>query len=97
MGLQGMVKLEVTTDGHRVTAVKVISGHPVLTQAAIQNVETWQFDDPAPISFPVTYFFINQSDSKKDSSSADAPSKCAAKMELPDKVTVTTRAAFPRR
>ena len=97
MGLQGMVKLEVTTDGHRVTAVKVISGHPVLTQAAIQNVESWQFDDPTPISFPVTYFFINQSDSKKDSSSADAPSKCAAKMELPDKVTVTTRAAFPRR
>jgi len=95
LGLQGMVQLQVTTDGHRVAGVKVTSGHPVLAQAAMQNVETWQFADHAPTTFPVTYFFNNLNDSKKRNS--DAGSKCpAAKMELPDKVTVTTRAPFPR-
>lgn len=97
MGLQGMVKLEVTTDGHRVTSVKVTSGHPVLSQAASQNVETWQFADHSPTTFPVTYFFVNQSGAKKGSITSDAGSKCSAKMELPDTVTVTTRAPFPLR
>jgi len=95
MGLQGMVELQVTTDGHRVTNIKLISGHPVLAQAAEENVNTWQFADHAPTTFPVTYFFIHQSDSEKESATPEGGSKCSAKMDLPNTVTVTTRAPFP--
>jgi hypothetical protein len=97
MGLQGAVMMEVTTDGHRVTNVKVTSGHPVLVQAAEKNVQTWEFADSPPTTFSVTYFFINLNDSKKEPASSGATTKCSAKMELPNKVTVTTRAPVPNR
>lgn len=48
MHLQGKVKVEVivSADG-RVTSTKVIGGHPVLAQAAVEAVKKWRFE-PAP-------------------------------------------------
>jgi len=88
--LQGMVKLQVTTDGHRASDVKLTSGHPVLAEAAEKNVRTWIFADHTPTAFLVTYFYLNEGKFKRD-----AATKCDAKMELPTKVTVSTRFAFP--
>lgn len=42
--LMGVVRLRVTLDGQgEVSAVKIISGHPVLARAAVDNVERWAF------------------------------------------------------
>jgi hypothetical protein len=46
--ISGMVKMQVTTDGHQVTDVKLTSGHPILAPDAIKNVRTWKFADHAP-------------------------------------------------
>jgi hypothetical protein len=85
MRLQGMAKLEVTTDGHQVVQVKPLPGHPVLVEAASKNVRTWKFADHTPMTFTVSYFYVNEGNYKRDPAT-----KCAAKMELPSKVTVST-------
>jgi len=88
MRLQGMVILNVTTDGHQVTDVKLKSGHPWLVPDAIKNVRTWKFVDHSPTSFSVTYFYVNQGRLKHAKGS-----KCGALME-PGKVTVSTTFMF---
>ena len=89
--MQGVVNMRVTTDGHQVTGVKVLSaGHPLLAEAAEKNVKTWQFSDHAPTSFTVAYYYIADGYYKRD-----PVTKCSAKMELPEKVTVSTRFPFP--
>jgi TonB family protein len=82
--LQGMVRLQITTDGHGITDVKV-SGHPLIAPAASQNVRTWKFTDHPPITLNVTYSYVLQGEFKRD-----PVTKCPAKMELPTRVTVST-------
>jgi len=55
--IQGQVHLQITTDGHTVTGVAVKDGHPLLSQAAVENVRTWKFVEHAPGSFDVTFKF----------------------------------------
>lgn len=83
--LQGVVVLRVTTDGHQVVDVKLTSGHPVLAPDTIKNVRIWKFADHAPTTFAVTYLYVNQGHFKRDK-----VTKCSAKMDLPEKVTVST-------
>jgi TonB-like protein len=83
--IMGMVKMQVTTDGHQITDVKLTSGHPILAPDAIKNVRTWKFADHAATTFEVTYFYVNEGNFKRDK-----VTKCSAKMELPTKVTVST-------
>ena len=90
MGLQGTVKLQVTTDGHQVVNVKLTSGHPVLAPEAINNVRTWKFAEHVPTTFEVTYYYTHQDNLKRDKTS-----NCSAKMELPNKVHVVTGHPFP--
>jgi hypothetical protein len=82
--IQGVVKLQVTTDGHQVTDVKLTSGHPMLAQNSSNNIHTWKFADHPPTTFAVTYFYVNEGHYKRD-----PVTKCSAKMELPTKVTVS--------
>lgn len=86
MRLQGTVRMEITTDGHQVTNIKVLPSHPVLSEEAVKNVKTWKFADHAPTSFLVTYNYSNEGHWKKD-----PVTNCAAKMDLPTKVDVSTR------
>jgi len=86
MRLQGMVKMEVTTDGHQVTNVKLLPSHPVLAEEAVKNVHTWKFAEHEPTSFLVTYYYVNEGRYKKY-----PVTNCAAKTEFPAKVTVSTR------
>lgn len=85
MRLQGMVGMEITTDGHQVTNIKLLPSHPVLAEEATKNVRTWKFDDHQPTTFRVTYYYVNQGNFK-----TDPVTKCSAKLELPRKVTVST-------
>ncbi len=85
MRLQGMVPMQVTTDGHQVTDVKLKPSHPVLAEEAVKNVRTWKFADHSPTTFDATFFYVNQGKFKRDK-----VTNCAAKMDLPTKVTVST-------
>jgi hypothetical protein len=84
--LQGTVTMQVTTDGHQVADVKLTSGHPLLVPSAVKNVRTWKFAEHSPTTFAVTYSYSFEGDYKRDPAT-----KCAAKMELPTKVKVSTR------
>jgi TonB family protein len=87
MRLSGTVRMDVTTDGHQVVEVKISNrAHPVLAQAAERNVRTWKFSEHPPTSFTVTYVYAFEGNYK-----ADPVTKCAAKMELPTNVTVSTK------
>jgi outer membrane biosynthesis protein TonB len=83
MNLQGMVRMEVTTDGHVVSDVKLVSGHSVLAPDAIKNVRTWKFAGNTPATFTVDYFYVFNGGFKRD-----PVTKCNAKFELPTKVTI---------
>jgi TonB family protein len=46
--IEGVVKLTFTlsANGGQPTNVEVLSGHPMLKGAAVDNVKTWKFDNP---------------------------------------------------
>ena len=90
MRLQGMVKMQVTTDGHKVVDIKLLPSHPLLASSAEENVRTWKFADHTPTTFIVTYNYVDQGHFKRD-----PVTKCSAKMDLPTRVTVSTKLSFP--
>lgn len=53
----GPVRLRITTDGHSVTDVVALDGHPLLVRAATDNLRTWTFADHIPGTFDVTFDF----------------------------------------
>lgn len=77
--------MQVTTDGHHATDIKLISGHPMLAKFVTANIRTWKFADHRPTTFAVTYLFVTEGEFKYD-----PVTKCSAKMELPTKVTINT-------
>jgi hypothetical protein len=82
--LQGAVRIQVTTDGKKITDLKA-TGHPILVEAAEKNIRTWKFADNAPTSFLVTYLYVMEGEYDPD-----PVYKCRAKLQLPDKVEVST-------
>jgi hypothetical protein len=88
--ISGTVRLEVTTDGHEVSNVKIVSGPPILAAPAEANVRTWKFANHEPTTFTVTYVDAVGSSYKKD-----AVTKCDADLNLPTEVTVGTTIPFP--
>ena len=84
--LQGMVPIEVTTDGHQITKIKVLPSHPILADEAVKNLRTWKFADHDATSYKVTYIYMSDEHFKKPKDGT-----CAAKMELPTKITVSTK------
>ena len=53
--IEGVVWLQISTDGNRVVSVKVQSGQPMLAEAAQDNVKTWQFEPHTPTTFETTF------------------------------------------
>jgi hypothetical protein len=53
--IEGVVRLRVTTDGHRVVATHVEDGHKLLATSAEENTRTWQFAPHEATTFTVTY------------------------------------------
>jgi hypothetical protein len=54
---QGIVKMRLTTDGHKVITVEPLEGHPALIKAAKANVETWEFQEHKAITFETIFAF----------------------------------------
>jgi outer membrane biosynthesis protein TonB len=57
--LGGPVHLKITTDGHAVSSVTAIDGHPLLIKAATDNAQTWRFAEHVPGTFDVTFNFTS--------------------------------------
>jgi TonB family protein len=53
--IDGDVRVRFVTDGESATDVVVESGHPLLRQAAEENVRTWKFASHTPGTFHVTF------------------------------------------
>jgi protein TonB len=52
--IQGVVKLRVVIDDEgKIAELQVISGHPLLTQAAVDAVKTWRYRPTILNNFPV--------------------------------------------
>jgi TonB family protein len=45
--IAGTVQVQLTVKDGNVTGTKVISGHPMLTSATIENIKTWRFSSLA--------------------------------------------------
>jgi hypothetical protein len=82
--IEGMVLIEVRTDGKKVTSMKT-TGIPELSSAAEQNLRTWKFAAEAPTKFTVTYLYVGSGEY-----APDPIYKCGAKLELPNRVEVGT-------
>jgi len=54
-GIQGLVHLRATTDGHFVTKIETEDGNPFLARAAAANLRTWRFTDHVRRTFEVTF------------------------------------------
>jgi hypothetical protein len=55
--VEGVVHINVTTDGHRVVSTQVKDGHRFLAATAEENLRTWQFSLHEPTTFTVTYTY----------------------------------------
>jgi hypothetical protein len=83
--IEGVVTMQITTDGHGVSGVKVLRAAKVLAPYAEANVRTWKFTDHVPTTFTVTYDYAFEGNYKQDPAT-----KCEAKMDLPKSVKVST-------
>jgi TonB-like protein len=83
--IEGVVRLKITTDGHRVVDTHVEDGHKLLASAAEENVRTWQFQVHEPTTFTVTYRYKLVTNWKGD------PYNPAVVLRLPTEVEVSTR------
>jgi len=84
MRLSGIVRVQVTTDGSKITSLKV-TGHPILAAAAEANLRTWEFAKGSPETFSVDFFYVHQG-----AYDPDPVYHCTANLHLPTKVEVST-------
>ncbi|HXL23019.1 MAG TPA: energy transducer TonB [Candidatus Dormibacteraeota bacterium] len=55
--IQGIVTLQVSTNGTRVSSIDAETGPAMLVQAARENMKTWEFEPHSPTSFEVTFHY----------------------------------------
>jgi hypothetical protein len=80
----GIVTIQVSTDGKKITDLKT-TGLPLLASAAEENLRTWEFAENAPRNFTVRYLYVQEGEYEPD-----PVHHCRAKLELPNKVEVST-------
>jgi hypothetical protein len=87
--IEGTVRLRVSTDGKRISDVKVESGPPMLANAATDNVGTWEFSQHKPTTFEVkfNYRILPESVCYLDNS--------VVMLRLPTQVEVSTKGVHP--
>jgi|SRR5665213_554588 len=77
--VQGIVVAEVTTSGEAFGAIKIVSGHPLLSAAVTENLRTWVLVNSPTATFRVTYLYKIADTCK---------GKPAVAMELPTSVSI---------
>jgi hypothetical protein len=53
--IAGVVRLQVSTDGEKISEVKLLEGQPVLALAAKENVKSWRLEWHARTTFEATF------------------------------------------
>ena len=84
-GIEGPVRLRLSTDGTRVLAITVESGQPMLVQAAKENVKTWVFKQHSPSTFVATFRYRLLPESECDMDSG------TVLLRLPTEVEVSAK------
>ena len=80
----GTVKVQVTVRDGNVVSTRLVSGHPILARATVENIQTWRFHPLVNATF--TTKFIYRIDTKK---SLD-PQNPKVELQLPSLVKITT-------
>ena len=89
--ISGSVELAITTDGERVSDVRVLKGHKLLADAAEKNIRSWKFYPHTRTQFTVEYTFkFAKSDAKNFSTLVRMFPDSEVRTELPMKVEVTS-------
>ncbi len=87
--IQGVVTLRVSTDGKKVSAVEPENGHRLLVKAAMENLNTWQFEPHPPTTFETTFRY-RLLDVKCDSQcKCESVEKKSIVLQLPTNVEVS--------
>jgi Gram-negative bacterial TonB protein C-terminal len=81
--VQGVVRVRVTTDGHRVVSAAAESGPKILAAAAQDVAHSWQFATHEPTSFIVTFTY------KLVNSLKSGPENPTVVLRLPTEVEVS--------
>jgi hypothetical protein len=53
--IEGVVRLQISTDGEKVSLVEILEGQPILALAAKENVKTWRLSRHARTTFEATF------------------------------------------
>lgn len=90
--IEGVVRLRISTDGHRVASVEVESGQPMLAQAAQENVKTWQFEPHTATTFEATFHYkLLPSKCDAECNNCDSVEKPSVLLHLPNDVEVNAK------
>jgi hypothetical protein len=81
--VQGVVRVRITTDGHRVVSAAAESGPRILAAAAEDSARSWQFSSHEPTSFMATYTY------KLVHSLKNGPENPTVVLRLPTEVEVS--------
>ena len=84
-GVQGIVKIRVTTDGRKVISVEAESGPAMLVKVAKESISTWEFAEHKPTTFVTTFEYM-----------IEEPAECyfsnsVAVLKLPLEVRISTK------
>lgn len=89
--IEGIVKLDVSTDGKRVSAVEAQSGPPMLVLAAKENVKTWQFEPHTPATFALTFQYKLLLPHCASECHCDGAEMESVLLQLPTNITLSSR------
>src|ERR1700739_2640522 len=77
--ISGTVRVRVTVVNGDVVGTEVVSGHPILTSAATENIKTWKFDKTVSTSFATTFIYQLEMENEETTH----PSNPKLEFELP--------------
>jgi len=83
--VEGVVHLEISTDGHGVLSARAQDGPKLLAEAAEANARTWRFAIHEPATFTVTFRY------SLTKNSASQLSGSTIVLRLPTEVNVSTK------
>jgi TonB family protein len=91
--IEGEVRLEISTDGDRISNVDIVSGQRMLAEATKENVNTWRFRPHTRTRFVVTFRYrLLPVPEESRCSATNANSNVALK--LPKEVDVSVNEAW---
>ena len=89
--IQGVVTLQLSTNGKRVSAIDGESGPPMLVEASKENVKKWQFEPHVPASFKVTFHYKLLPAKCDSQCKCDSDEKESVLLQLPTNVEVSAK------